>query len=365
MFRLLCLCFATLGLFASDYKNDPQKDQYSILNADYVSSHILISHRMANRPMPGVERTKLEALARANELLERVKANPDDFANIAREESDGPTAIQGGYLGIGTWGKFDEKFEKAVRRLKVGEITKKPIESMFGFHIIRREPAYIKNYSARVFVITFRGATNIDGIPYRRPNRKIQEEEARKIIDEYATKLTPENFIEMATEHSDFRKPDAFFGNFRPKESLDAQDMAPILEKLDYGALSEVVKLSFGWAVIQRLKVEYYAFARILIKHEEMEGAPDWMTRPKEDARLVAQDLLTKVLKKPKSFAKLAKKNSEGLFKGSGGENNPYMRGSKFSEYDQALEKLAIDQIHPELIDGPEGFSIIKRIEVK
>ena len=137
----------------------------------------------------------------------------------------------------------------------------------------------------------------------------------------------------------------------------------PTLEKLDYGELSEVVKLSFGWAVVQRLKVEYYAFARILIKHEDMEDAPRWMTRPKEDARIMAQDLLDKVLKKPKSFGKLARKNSEGLFKGAGGVNNPYMRGSKFPEYDHALEKLAIDQIHPQLIDGPEGFSIIKRIE--
>lgn len=364
MLRLIGLLFVSVALIASDYEQDPQKDQYSILETDYVTSHILISHRMAVRPMPGIERNKLEAEARAEELLVKVLANPDDFADIAREESDGPTSIQGGYLGAGTWGKFDERFERAVRRLKIGEITKKPIESAFGFHIIRREPHVIKNYAARIFVTTFRGATNIDGIPYRRENRQLQEEESRKIIDGFAKQLTADNFVEMAMEHSDFRKADAFFGNFRPKDSLDAEVMAPVLEGLEYGEVSEVVKLSFGWAIFQRLKVERFAIARILIKHKDVEGVPEWMTRTREQARALAEKHLQKVLKKPKSFARVARKESEGLFKGAGGANHPYMRGSKFPEYDAALAKLGIDEIHPQVIDSPEGYVVLKRIAV-
>lgn len=49
----------------------------------------------------------------------------------------------GGDLGCFTKKEVDDKFYDAVASLKMNEITKKPIETKFGYHIIRRNsPEY-------------------------------------------------------------------------------------------------------------------------------------------------------------------------------------------------------------------------------
>ena len=61
-----------------------------------------------------------------------------DFAKIAEEKSQDPgSAKQGGDLGYFGPGDMVKPFEDAVAALKVGEYTKTPIETQFGFHVIK------------------------------------------------------------------------------------------------------------------------------------------------------------------------------------------------------------------------------------
>ena len=60
------------------------------------------------------------------------------FAELAKKFSVCSSAPNGGDLGIIQIGKADADFEEAALLLKPGEITKKPIRSRFGFHIIKR-----------------------------------------------------------------------------------------------------------------------------------------------------------------------------------------------------------------------------------
>lgn len=67
-------------------------------------------------------------------------AKGGDFAKIATEKSQDPgSAPQGGDLGFFGPGDMVPEFEAAAKALKVGEITKEPIKSQFGFHVVKLE----------------------------------------------------------------------------------------------------------------------------------------------------------------------------------------------------------------------------------
>jgi parvulin-like peptidyl-prolyl isomerase len=74
------------------------------------------------------------------------KALEQKFAELAKKYSIGPSKVQGGELG---W--FDPKqmvpeFAEAVKKLKPGQITLKPVKTRFGYHIILVEAKKDNNY---------------------------------------------------------------------------------------------------------------------------------------------------------------------------------------------------------------------------
>jgi len=95
------------------------------------ASHILI----AADPADQQEREK--ARTTASQLASSVIAAPATFASVAHEYSFCPSGAQGGNLGQLTRGSTVPEFERALERLTPGEITPAPIESRFGFHIVR------------------------------------------------------------------------------------------------------------------------------------------------------------------------------------------------------------------------------------
>ncbi|MBV1700672.1 MAG: peptidylprolyl isomerase [Hyphomicrobiales bacterium] len=84
--------------------------------------------------------TRLEAAsALAATLSATLAADPGKFADIARAHSDCPSAAQGGNLGQIGKGQTVPEFESVLARLPVGEITKEPIQSRYGLHIVQVE----------------------------------------------------------------------------------------------------------------------------------------------------------------------------------------------------------------------------------
>ncbi len=96
------------------------------------ASHILIDTRDAE-----TEEAKQEARARAEELLDQLEGGAD-FAELAREHSEGPSAQNGGSLPQFSRGEMVPPFEEAAFALEPGE-TSDVVETRFGFHIIRVE----------------------------------------------------------------------------------------------------------------------------------------------------------------------------------------------------------------------------------
>jgi len=106
-------------------------------NERITASHILVAYKGSMRASPTITRTKEAAKRRAEELLGRAKKG-EDFAKLARESSDDPTAKQqGGNLGSFDRTTMTPTFSNAAFALKPNEISG-VVETEFGFHIIKR-----------------------------------------------------------------------------------------------------------------------------------------------------------------------------------------------------------------------------------
>lgn len=62
-----------------------------------------------------------------------------DFAKLAEEKSTGPSGPRGGDLGWFTKGTMVPEFSEAAFALKPGEVTKAPVKTQFGWHVIKVE----------------------------------------------------------------------------------------------------------------------------------------------------------------------------------------------------------------------------------
>ena len=62
-----------------------------------------------------------------------------DFAELAKEKSTGPSAGQGGDLGFFTKGRMVPEFEAVAFTLQPGEYAKEPVQTQFGWHVIKVE----------------------------------------------------------------------------------------------------------------------------------------------------------------------------------------------------------------------------------
>ena len=107
-----------------DWNCSSVREVYS--DEEITASHILISTD---------NRTDEEAL----ELAEQVKGmlNSTNFAEIASEYSEGPSAANGGELGSFGKGQMVAPFEDAAFDLEVGDVSE-PVKTQFGYHIIKR-----------------------------------------------------------------------------------------------------------------------------------------------------------------------------------------------------------------------------------
>lgn len=104
-------------------------------NGSVKSSHILLTYEGATRANPEIKRTKEEAEAKANELLKEAKKTGVIFSELARENSDGPSAPNGGDLGYFQKGVMVPKFNDFAFGNPVGTIGL--VETDFGFHVIK------------------------------------------------------------------------------------------------------------------------------------------------------------------------------------------------------------------------------------
>ena len=78
----------------------------------------------------------VKTVIEANEVIAEIKKG-GDFAALAKRSSIGPSAPNGGDLGYFGRGDMLAQFSEAAFALVDGEITKKPVRTLYGWHVIK------------------------------------------------------------------------------------------------------------------------------------------------------------------------------------------------------------------------------------
>lgn len=74
----------------------------------------------------------------AKAVIEEI-AGGADFIKVAEEKSTGPSAKNGGDLGWFKSATMVKPFSDAVKEMKAGDVSKAPVKTQFGYHVIKLE----------------------------------------------------------------------------------------------------------------------------------------------------------------------------------------------------------------------------------
>lgn len=122
------------ALMADFLKNNPVTD--ATIQAEYDK----IKKEQGNTQEYKVQHILVNDEKKANELLAAIKSKKTTFDAAAKKDSiDTGSGQKGGDLGWGPSSNYVPEFAQAVESLKKGELSDKPVQSQFGWHIIQVE----------------------------------------------------------------------------------------------------------------------------------------------------------------------------------------------------------------------------------
>jgi len=106
--------------------------------------------------------------------------NGANFEKLAKENSTGPSATDGGDLGWFSANQMVKTFSDATAKLQIGSYTKRPVKTRFGWHIIKLEDT-----------------RKVDPPPYESVEAQVMKVAQNKIINDYLEKLKTNATIEI------------------------------------------------------------------------------------------------------------------------------------------------------------------------
>jgi peptidyl-prolyl cis-trans isomerase C len=149
-----------------------------MLRARY-DAHIV---RLAARSEVRARHILLDSEARAREVIAALDRG-GDFAELARERSLGPTAEQGGDLDYFTRDNMIPGFAAAAFALEVGQYSRDPVRTEFGWHVIKVEDRRAEGVAS-----------------FEEMKAELREAATRELLDELLRELRGRAEIELYPE---------------------------------------------------------------------------------------------------------------------------------------------------------------------
>ena len=208
------------------------------LAEQYNVQHILLSVKSGSSEIE-IEAIESEAVS----LLERLE-NGESFEKLAASYSAGQKALEGGFLGWRTSAELPSLFAEVVTGLTVGEVAQ-PVRSGAGFHIL-------KLTEKRGNTVKFLDQTLARHILVQ-PSEIRTENQAEILINDIFKRLKEgEDFKQLARQFSEdpgSKMDGGELGWSNPGDYDPAFEMT--LNATEIGQLSEPIKSSFGWHIIE------------------------------------------------------------------------------------------------------------------
>lgn len=216
-----------------------------------------------------IEDYNIEAKKRANDLLAQALADPSNFAELAKNNSeDTNTNLEGGDLGFIREGNQHSEFFGLLEDKAPGYIHTKVYENGEGYNILKRgENGSEKEIKANHLLVCYDGAERCE-----LPMSKKQVEDK---IYELKDQATPENFIDLVKEYSTepgAREGGGDLGWFA--KGMMVPEFEEAAFALEVGEISDVVETPFGFHLIYKTderEAPAIQISRILIKKQKPE----------------------------------------------------------------------------------------------
>lgn len=265
-----------------------------------------------------------------------------------------------GFMGIQRFGQFalpvPESVEDSIFKLKEGEISS-VIELPSDFAILKRE-TIIENKALNHILISWKGALHAP-IAIQRTKEKALKmaEEALKLLEEG----TP--WKEVAKKYSNGleAKRGGYLGLLSPK-ALFPEHRDSVL-KLDYGQISPILESPLGFHIYQMTKpwVDVIGLKHIMISYQGALMAPFTITRSKEEAKELAENLRKRLID-GEDFGKISRKYSNDKSTYKNGGDLGLICIDKFIpiELEEIAFNLEINEIS-QVVESPGGYHILLR----
>ena len=297
-----------------------------------------------------------EEAAKAKEKIEDIlkKAREgQDFAELAKQYSEGPSKDKGGYLGSFKREAMVKPFADKAFSMQAGEISD-PVRTRFGWHIIKVE----KVNEATVSTLA-----------------DAKDQIRKKLTDEYARQLAYDGaeFIFDATFEGDklesvatenqlvVHTTDFFSSRGGPAKGVQNKEaFAKAAFELPESEISEIQDFGDGFYLMEIIEKRPALIPELAVVEGKVRA--DLIKEKKgEKAKMDAEALLS-ALKDGADMATASKEfdlkaQSTGLFKRNDSiPNIGFERGISSA----AFELSAQNNLPQEVIDGPKGYYVIK-----
>ena len=322
-----------------------------------AAEQILIRHAGAFDPGK-TRRSPEECLELSSKIVSQLREKKLTFEDACRGLSEDPVSRgKGGFIGIFHRGQLSDDFrdvEKALFSLEMGAISD-PVESPFGLHIFRRVP--IEEWSGSHILIQWKGCRNAPSTLAR------TREEALSIVKSLLeeAKSPSADFADLARRQSEApdRVQGGSLGIFTKGEILLPLEKA--VSSSSAGQVTGPIETEIGWHIVRREAVRRARAAEILIRFQGKEAKEGGVTRTKDEALKLADEVLAKARSPECDFSALAKMCSEDATAKEGGDTGLFTPGQIAPEVEKAVFLLEVGQISG-VVEAPRGFYIVKRL---
>jgi peptidyl-prolyl cis-trans isomerase D len=291
-----------------------------------------------------------EALKRAQDIFDMAQKG-QDFEELAKQYSEGPTKDNGGYLGVFEKQSMVKPFADKAFSMKAGDISE-PVKTMFGWHIIK----VVAKFDASVQTLAMASET----IKKELEQQEMQNLAYYKAGEAFDAVIDGDDFEQVALiVNKKLVSTKDFDINGKGLEIEDNTGFATAAFSLALDAISDVKEIGDSYYLIKVVKkIEPALQAFDIVKDKVLKELTQKLQieKAKEDAQLIISKTSDE-----KTLEKLAKENLLTLK-----STELFTRNSRVEEVGNSPEFVQAsfllnknNKIHPEIIEVSSKYYVV------